>query len=40
MKLKYPDVVVENKNITGKNSFNFQKQYGVYFLNGEDDGPT
>ena len=40
MKRLYPDVVVENKNITGKNSFNFQKQYGVYFLNGEDDGDT
>lgn len=40
MKRLYPDVVVENKNITGKKSFEFQKQYGVYFLNGEDDGPT
>lgn len=36
----YPDVIVENKNITGKKSFEFQKQYGVYFLNGEDDAKT
>lgn len=36
----YPDVLVENKNITGKKSFEFQKQYGVYFLNGEDDAKT
>lgn len=40
MKRLYPDVVVENKNITGKKSFDFQKQYGVYFLNGEDDAET
>lgn len=40
MKLKYPDVVVENKDITGKKSFEFQEKYGIYFLNGEDDGPT
>lgn len=36
----YPDVQVENKNITGKKSFEFQKQYGVYLLNGEDDAKT
>jgi superfamily II DNA or RNA helicase len=36
----YPDVEVLNKNITGKKSFEFQKQYGVYFLNGEDDAKT
>ena len=36
----YPDVIVENKNITGKKSFEFQKQYGVYLLNGEDDAKT
>lgn len=36
----YPDVNVENKNITGKKSFEFQKQYGVYLLNGEDDAKT
>lgn len=36
----HPDVPVENKNITGKKSFEFQEQYGVYFLNGEDDAKT
>jgi len=36
----YPDVRVENKDITGKKSFEFQKQYGVYLLNGEDDAKT
>jgi len=36
----YPDVEVQNKDITGKKSFEFQEQYGVYFLNGEDDAKT
>lgn len=40
MKKLYPDVEVKNKDITGKNSFEFQKQYGVYFLNGEDNSET
>ena len=40
MKRLYPGVIVENKNITGKKSFDFQKQYGVYFINGEDDAKT
>lgn len=40
MKKLYPDVIVENKNIVGKKSFEFQEQYGVYFLNGEDDAKT
>lgn len=40
MKIVYPDVVVLNKNITGKKSFEFQSQYGIYFLNGEDDAKT
>ena len=40
MKELYPDVEVLNKNITGKKSFEFQSQYGVYFLNGEDDAKT
>ena len=40
MKRLYPDVPVENKDITGKKSFEFQEQYGVYFLNGEDDAKT
>lgn len=35
MKKLYPDVKVEEKNITGKKSLEFQKQYHVYFLNGE-----
>jgi len=33
----YPDVEVQNKNITGKKSFEFQEQYSVFFINGEDD---
>lgn len=33
----FPDLKVENKDITGKNSFDFQKNYHVYFINGEDD---
>jgi superfamily II DNA or RNA helicase len=40
MKKLYPDVEVQNKDITGKKSFEFQEQYGVYFLNGEDDAKT
>jgi superfamily II DNA or RNA helicase len=40
MKKLYPDVEVENKDITGKKSFEFQEQYGIYFLNGEDDAKT
>ena len=35
-----PGVEVQNKDITGKNSFGFQEKYGVYFLNGEDDAKT
>ena len=34
----YPEVEIENKDITGKYSFEFQKKYHVYFINGEDDG--
>ena len=37
MKKLFPDVNVENKDITGKYSFDFQKNYHVYFINGEDD---
>lgn len=37
MKSKFPDVKVENKDITGKHSFKFQKQYQIFFINGEDD---
>lgn len=40
MKQLYPDVEVTLKDITGKKSFEFQEQYGVYFLNGEDDAKT
>ena len=36
----YPDVEVQNKDITGKKSFEFQKKFGVYFLNGEDNAET
>lgn len=40
MKMLYPDVEVQNKDITGKKSFEFQSQYRVYFLNGEDNAKT
>jgi superfamily II DNA or RNA helicase len=40
MKALYPDVEVENKDITGKKSFEFQQKYHVYFMNGEDDAKT
>jgi superfamily II DNA or RNA helicase len=36
----HPDVEVKNKDITGKKSFEFQENYGVYFINGEDDAAT
>ncbi len=40
MKSLYPDVEVQNKDITGKKSFEFQKKYGIYFINGEDNADT
>ena len=41
MKKLYPEVEeIENKNITGKYSFDFQKQYGVYYISGSDDSKT
>lgn len=40
MKELHPEQEVQNKDITGKKSFDFQKLYGVYFLNGEDDSKT
>lgn len=40
MKKKYPELILQNKYITGKKSFDFQEQYGIYFLNGEDDART
>ncbi len=36
----HPGVQVENKNIVGKKSFDFQKEYGIYFLNGQDNAKT
>lgn len=36
----YPEIKIENKNITGKKSFEFQEQYGIYFINGEDNAET
>jgi superfamily II DNA or RNA helicase len=36
----HPDIKVENKDITGKKSFDFQNKYGIYFLNGQDDSKT
>ena len=40
MKRLYPLVEVQNKDITGKKSFEFQKQYGVYYIDGSDDAKT
>jgi len=40
MKKLHPDVEVKNKDITGKKSFEFQEQYSVFFLNGEDNAKT
>lgn len=40
MKILYPEVDVENKDIVGKKSLEFQKQYNVFFLNGEQDSKT
>jgi len=40
MKKVYPDVEVSLKDITGKKSYEFQEQHGIYFLNGEDDAKT
>ena len=40
MKKLYPEVNVENKDIVGKKSLEFQKQYNVFFLNGEQDSKT
>jgi len=40
MKKLYPEVEVLNKHITGKKSFEFQSQYNIYFLNGEDNAKT
>lgn len=40
MKELYGDIEIQQKDITGKKSFDFQKQYGVFFLNGEDNAQT
>lgn len=40
MKLRAPELVIENKNIIGKKSFEFQQQFRVYFINGETDAKT
>lgn len=37
MKLKFPNIEVNSKDITGKHSFEFQKKYNIFFLNGEDN---
>lgn len=39
---KYPEFKGREKEIliTGKKSFDFQKEYNVYFINGEDDAKT
>lgn len=38
MKILCPDVTVENKDITGRNSLEFQKEHNVFFMNGEQSG--
>jgi hypothetical protein len=41
MEKLYPEVKnIENKQITGKNSFDFQEKYGVYYISGSDDAKT
>jgi hypothetical protein len=40
MKLRAPDTIIENKNIIGKKSFEFQDYHGVYFISGETDAKT
>lgn len=34
MKERYPNVVVKQKDITGKKALEFQKKYNIFFLNG------
>lgn len=33
----FPDILVKNTDITGKKSLEFQQQFNVFFINGEDD---
>lgn len=40
VKLKYPELSITDKDITGAKSFEKQQQLGVYFINGEDDAKT
>lgn len=40
MRTIHPEVIVQNKDITGRKSFEFQEKHGVFFLNGEDDAKT
>jgi len=41
MEKLYPEVKnIENKQITGKESFDFQERYGVYYISGSDDAKT
>lgn len=34
MQQKYPEVDIENKHITGKNAFEFQSKYNIYYIAG------
>ena len=38
MQKLFPEIQVENKDITGRKSLEFQKQYNVFFMNGEQSG--
>lgn len=38
VKALYPDITLENSNITGKKSLGFQKNINIYFMNGEQSG--
>jgi len=34
MKIKFPDIDIENKNITGAKAFEFQEQYKIFYIAG------
>jgi superfamily II DNA or RNA helicase len=34
MQERYPDIIVEQKDIVGKKAFQFQQQHRIYFING------
>lgn len=40
MEKLHPGVDIEQKQITGKHSFEFQKKYGIYYIAGSDDAKT